>query len=157
MPDTPVFLSERLYKEGQKTIEFFRALNSEQWGRIVYTSGPDWSARDVLAHFVSSEDGFRLLVEDIVKGGSGSSEDFDIDEYNEDKVATLEGVSQAGLMKRFVELRQIAVDLVAGLDQDDLARSGRHPFLGIAPLADIIKLIYRHNQIHQRDLRKVLK
>jgi hypothetical protein len=157
MPDSAVFLSERLFKEGQRTIEFFRALKSDQWDRIVYTSGPQWSARDVLAHFVSSEDGYRLLVEDILTGGRGASEDFDIDEYNDEKLAGLDGFSRVALMERFVELRQRTVDLVAGLEQDDLGRSGRHPFLGVAPLADIIKLIYRHNQIHQRDLRKVLR
>lgn len=157
MPDTPGFLSQRLYKEGQKTIEFFQALNSDHWGQIVYASGSHWSARDVLAHFVSSEGGFRLLVEDIVSGGKGTAEDFDIDDYNEDKVNALGGLPRAALMQRFVELRQITVDLVASLSQDDLVRSGRHPFLGVAPLADIIKLIYRHNQIHQREMRRVLK
>lgn len=156
MPDTPVFLSERLYKEGQKTIEIFRALTQEQWEQIVYTSTPGWTVRDVLAHFVSAEQGYRLLVEDILSGGNGSPEDFDIDEYNRDKVSALDRTSPQELINYFLEGRKTTVELVAGLEPGDLVREGRHPFLGVAPMADIIKLIYRHNQIHQRELRKVL-
>ena len=156
MPDTPVFLANRLEKEGKKTLAFFQALTSEQWDQIVYTSGSPWSARDVLAHFVSSEHGFGLLVNNIANGGSGTAEDFDLDDYNEEEVVALKRVRQTELMNRFVSNRQKTVDIVAGLDQDDLARTGQHPFLGVAPLADIIKLIYRHNQIHQRELRKLL-
>jgi hypothetical protein len=43
-----------------------------------------------------------------------------------------------------------------GLSADDLVKTGRHPWLGIAPLEDMIQLLYRHNQIHQRDIRKLL-
>jgi hypothetical protein len=46
--------------------------------------------------------------------------------------------------------------MVAEMDNNDLEIQGRHPFLGVAPLSDIIKLIYRHNQIHIREIRKTL-
>jgi hypothetical protein len=39
---------------------------------------------------------------------------------------------------------------------DDLAKQGRHPFLGTASLSDMIKLMYMHNQIHIRDIRRML-
>jgi hypothetical protein len=35
-----------------------------------------------------------------------------------------------------------------------LLHQGRHPFLGRAPLSEIIKIIYRHNQIHLREIRQ---
>ncbi len=38
--------------------------------------------------------------------------------------------------------------MVASISQADLTEEGRHPYLGVAPLTDMIKLIYRHNQIH---------
>jgi hypothetical protein len=38
----------------------------------------------------------------------------------------------------------------------DLERIGRHPFLGVAPLVEMIKLVYRHNGIHIRDARKLV-
>jgi hypothetical protein len=45
---------------------------------------------------------------------------------------------------------------VTGLDQTELSISGRHPYLGEAALVDMIKMVYRHNQIHYRDFRKLL-
>jgi hypothetical protein len=38
-----------------------------------------------------------------------------------------------------------------------LEKTGRHPFLGVTTLREMIKMIYIHNQTHYRDLRRVLK
>ncbi len=156
MNETPTFLSERLRDEGEKTLEFFRNLKAEQWSQIIYTDGAAWQVRDVLAHFVAAEDGIRRLIEDILAGGSGSPPDFNLDAYNQRKVSGLRDTPESELMQRFADLRRRSADLVARLTQDDLARFGRHPWLGVAPLSEIIKLLYRHNQIHQRDIRRAL-
>ena len=155
MPDTPAFLAERLLQEGQKTIDFYRALEPGLWDRAVYTEGTHWSVQQVLAHFVSTEGAIQKLIENILEGGPGSPEDFNIDAYNERKVAALAEVPPQELMEQFSLLRQKSASLVSGMNQEDLNRRGRHPFLGITDLAEVIKLLYRHNQIHQRDVRKV--
>lgn len=153
---TPTYLTGRLSNEEQKSLDFFRNLFPEQWEQTVYTQGSCWTIRQVLAHFVTSEKGFGRLIENILADGPGSPEDFDIDAYNERKVDSLSKNSPSDMMRQFSKERQRTVDLVSGLDQDDLTKEGRHPFLGVASLADIIKLIYRHNQIHLREVRKVL-
>ena len=63
--------------------------------------------------------------------------------------------SQA-LLAQYEELRRSNANLVSRMQPEDLARVGRHPFLGVASLEEIIKLLYRHNQIHQRDIRRAL-
>lgn len=154
--ETPLFLSERLLQEGQKTLEFFQRLSLDQWGQMIYTDGAEWRVRDVLAHFVAAEDGIRRLIENILAGGGGSPLDFGLDAYNQRKVSGLKDTPEVELMQRFAALRRQSAELVASLSQDDLARVGRHPWLGAATLGEIIKLLYRHNQIHQRDIRKAL-
>jgi hypothetical protein len=67
MPETPTHLSERMLSEGQRTLEFFRALTPMQWGLTIYTEGSEWAVRDVLAHFVSAESGMTRLVESIYR------------------------------------------------------------------------------------------
>lgn len=47
--------------------------------------------------------------------------------------------------------------LVASFTEEDLQKQGRHPFLGLTTLAEMVKMVYRHNQIHLRDLRKSLE
>ncbi|MCK4897363.1 MAG: DinB family protein [Anaerolineales bacterium] len=156
MSETPEHLKNRLIKEGQKSLDYFRTFSSDEWDRIIYTEGSCWTVHQVLAHFVAAEDGFHQLIEDILAGGFGTPVDFDINIYNERKVEKLIDISASSLMMRFSKVRRRTVGLVAGMDQSDLAKQGRHPFLGVSSLADIIKLIYRHNQIHIREVRKIL-
>ena len=156
MSETPEHLKNRLIKEGQKSLDYFRTFSSDEWDRIIYTEGSCWTVHQVLAHFVAAEDGFHQLIEDILAGGFGTPVDFDINTYNERKVEKLPDISASSLMMRFSKVRRRTVGLVAGMDQSDLAKQGRHPFLGVSSLADIIKLIYRHNQIHIREVRKIL-
>ena len=154
MPDTPDFLVERMRAEGEKTVEFFTAIPADGWEQTIYTDGSCWAVRQVLAHFVSTEDAFGRLIENILAGGAGAPEDFDINAYNERKVASLQDVTPPELLLQFQHLRQRNIEMVSKMTQPDLTRRGRHPFLGETELVEIIKLLYRHNQIHQRDIRK---
>ena len=45
---------------------------------------------------------------------------------------------------------------VSELHEPDLQRTGRHPSLGVMALGDMIKIVYRHNHMHERDLRQAL-
>ena len=156
MPDTPDRLGERLSTEGNKTVEFFRALNHEQMECTLYTEGSCWSIRQVLAHIVSAEQAYGRLIEDVLGGGHGAPEGYDIDRFNEREVAGTGSTSSSDLLLQFDLRRRANVELVSHLNPDDLSRVGRHPYLGQAPLEDIIKLLYRHVQIHQRDVRRLL-
>lgn len=156
MPEITERLAQRLHQEGQKTIAFFRALTVEQLGQQLYVDGSQWTVQHLLAHFVSAERGICALLENILAGGPGAPDHFDIDAYNEQHVAELHHTPMDDLLKQFVEQRQASIALMQRLQPEDLARMGRHPFLGIASVEDIFKLIYRHNQIHQRDVRKLL-
>ena len=42
-------------------------------------------------------------------------------------------------------------------DETDLDREGRHPFFGPSALEKLLKLVYRHNMLHLRDIRHALK
>ncbi len=156
MTDKTEHLVDRLLIERQKSLDYFNTLSPDDWDHTIYAEGSCWTVLQVLAHFVSAEEGFHRLIVDILNGGSGSPEDFDLERYNERKVNDLNGIPASDLMQRFSDLRQGTVKLVAGMQSNDLEKQGRHPFLGVAPLSDIIKLIYRHNQIHIREIRKNL-
>lgn len=156
MAESPQRLAERLQSEFEKTRLFYTALTPEQWEQQVYTEGACWTVRQVLAHQASAETSFRLLLENILSGGPGSPEDLDLDAYNQRYVDKLADQPPSALLERFAESRRQIIDLVKSLSPADLQKKGRHPFLGIAPLDDIIKMIYRHNQIHQREIRKAL-
>lgn len=156
MIDSPEELSRRLIAEGEKTRTFFAGLTDEEWRRQAYTDGACWSIREILAHFLAAEVAFQELIANIQSGGSGSPEDFDLNVYNERNVKSLSDDPPDVLLSSFVRARTETAAQVSQLDPEDLLRMGRHPFLGVTQLIDMIKMIYRHNQIHQREVRKIL-
>jgi len=157
MPDTPSFLAERLKTEGEKTASFFAALNADQWQATIYTENAEWRVRDVLAHFISAEKSFLTLFENIRNGGPGAPEDFSIDRFNVSQVAKMQSFSQSELLAEFDKTRAETTRWVAALSELDLQKRGRHPALDVVSLAEMIKMIYLHNQMHSRDLRRVMK
>lgn len=148
---------KRLQDEADKTIAFFQALQAADFAQAVYTTGPCWMVRDVLAHFVSAEQTFAFYGRQILAGGEGAPEDFVIDEYNAAQVAALGSRSPDDLIQQFAAARAATVDLVRGMLEADFDRVGRHPWFGKAPLGNMIKLIYRHTMLHERDIRRALE
>ena len=147
----------RFAADGEKTVAFFQALSSEVWSHRVYSDGDSWTIKEILKHLVSAEAAIMRLVENILDGGNGVPEDFDLDRYNESSVRKIGERSPEELLADFSAARSDTVKMVEGMTEADLEKVGRHPFLGLAPVEDILKLMYRHAQIHQRDIRRQIK
>jgi hypothetical protein len=156
MPDTPSFLAERLRSEGEKTSAFFSVLNPEQWQATIYSEGENWTVRSVFSHYVTSEKGFLKIFSEILDGGSGVSEDFVIDRFNASQQKKTKDLTPQELLEQFSSTREKMAALVASLSEQDLVKQGRHPYLGQTTLSEMIKMVYRHNQFHSRDIRKIL-
>lgn len=149
-------ISSRLTDEGESVLAFFRGLDEADWKRRVYTEGSQWTVRQVLCHFVSVENGFLRLARNILDGGEGAPEGMDIDEFNEREVGAMAGRTPADLLPEFERRRAEMVTLVRGMSDADFDREGRHPFFGRSSLEKLLKLVYRHNMMHLRDVRRVL-
>jgi hypothetical protein len=148
---------KRLQEEGRKSTAFFRALSAQQLAQVVYTTGPQWRGGDILAHFVSAEQTLLLYGQQVLAGGSGAPEDFVIDEFNAIEVAGLQGQPAARLAEQFEQARAATVSMVAGMAETDFDRIGRHPWFGRVPMEQMLKLVYRHNMLHERDVRRALE
>ena len=158
MPEmTPAWLADRLKKEGEKVIAYFSALADEQWNVEVYTEGTTWTVRNVLSHFVTAERGLHKLFKSILEGGEGVSDDFSIDYYNARQQEKVKDLTEKELLDQFVDVRADLTKWVSKLSQEDLAREGRHPYMGQVGLGEMIKMIYLHNQLHFRDFRKLVE
>ena len=155
MDEKIAVIHRRLTEEGEATVGFFRGLPADLWERQLYDEGP-WTVRGALAHMVSAERNFNLLVDNIRAGGDGAPEDFSIGHFNAKEVASLADVPPDALIEAFWEARQKNIAMVEAMSDGDLAKEGRPPYLGMAPLDKIIKLIYRHTMLHQRDIKGLL-
>jgi len=150
-------LAERLKIEGDKFVGIFSALTADQWRAEVYTEGALWTVRDVLAHFVTSERGLVKLFEAIRQGGAGATDDFSIDRYNAEQQEKSKDLPPAELIEQYKAVRGNSIHWVSGLQDSDLEIKGRHPFLGETVLREMIKLLYLHNQLHYRDVKKAIR
>lgn len=150
-------LAEKLKTEGERMVAFFAGLTVDQWGVDVYTEGAIWSIRNVLAHFVTSERGLLKLFERIRATGEGSPEDFSIDRYNASQQEKTKDLAPAELLEQYKQIRAETVQWVSGLKDEELEIKGRHPFLGETIIREMVKMWYLHNQLHYRDVKRVLK
>jgi hypothetical protein len=156
MTDIPQVLTNRLREEGVRVIDFFNHLTQDQWGGYVYPKDSCWTLHHLLAHFVSSEIGRKELIINVSAGGQGAPPNFKIDTFNQEEVGRLLSESNSYLLELFSQERADLIAFVSALDMEDLERIGNDPFLGEVPLSEMIKLTYRHLQIHLRDARRCL-
>ncbi len=147
----------RLKSEGERLTAFFETIQGAQWEQPVYTEGTIWTIRNTLAHLMTAERAFRLLFERIRLGGPGVGEDFVIDRYNASQQRKTADLTATDLLRAFRDARSDMVAWVSSLTDADLEKQGRHPFLGVTNLRQMIKMIYIHNQLHYRDIRVALK
>ena len=150
-------LADKLRLEGEKIYKFFKGLTDMQWAIEVYTENEVWTIRNILAHLMTAERGFVSLFEDILQGGIGVGEDFVIDRFNAGQQKRTKEINPDELLEQYKIIREKMIQFVAGIEDSDLEKVGRHPFLGLTTLREMIKMIYIHNQIHFRDIKKVLK
>lgn len=149
-------IANRMTEQGQQTTAFFRSLRPEDFAVQVYSEGTNWTVRDILCHFVSAERALLRLFQSIVAGEGGVVEDFDLDRFNQSQVAKMAGVGVDDLLTQFAESRAAMLAFVEGLDDSALDIEGRHPWFGNDRLEKYLKLVYRHNMLHERDIRRAL-
>ena len=150
-------LADKLKSEGERFAALFTGLTDEQWQSEVYTEGETWTIRNVLSHFVTSERGLLKLFERIRTTGEGSAEDFSIDRYNAAQQKKTRELTPQELLEQYRAIRSDAIVWTLSLSESDLEKVGRHPFLGVTTLREMIKMLYIHNLTHYRDMKKLLK
>ena len=149
-------LATKLRSEGERTAAFFSALPEEDWQRALYLDGAEWEVRDALEHLIQSEASLRVLFKQVVAGGEGAPANFDIDGFNRERTGRLAALSREELLQRFAHERNKTADFANGLTDEQLALRGRHPALGESSIEEMLKLIYVHNTMHMRDIKRAV-
>ena len=150
-------LADKLKSEGEKFFKLFAGLTDDQWQTEVYTEGETWTLRNVLSHFVTSERGLVKLFERFRTTGEGLPDDFSIDRYNASQQEKTKDLTPQELLEQYKEVRADSVAWTLSLNESDLDIQNRHPYIGVTTIREMIKMLYLHNQLHYRDMKKVLK
>ncbi len=146
-----------LEKGADASISLFTSLSPEALKVQVYPGEPGWTVKQVLAHFITIERSMHWVFNNILSGGPGSPENFDIDRFNRSQTSKLDGLSMAELIAQFKAVRENTVAIVRAMAEKDLDRQGRHAFHGPGTLERFIRWAYEHNRLHEDDIRKAIK
>ncbi len=157
MTDRRAEIIDQLENNLKNTISFFRSLSDDQLRAQVYADGAKWTVKQVLAHFITIERSMQKLFKNILSGGPGSPEDFDVDRFNLTQPKKLDGFTVEELIEQFKSVREDTIDIVKGMTGQDFMREGRHPFHGHGKLERFIVWAYEHVDIHEDDIRKGLQ
>lgn len=154
MKDRRTHIMAELEKNLEDSIVFFRSLSPDELGIQVYQDGAKWTVKQVLAHFVTIERTMQWLFKDILAGGPGSPEDFDVDRFNRSQPKKLDGLSMDELIAQFKSIRADTISIVKAMSDADFDREGRHAFHGHGKLERFIRWTYEHVHIHLDDIHK---
>lgn len=152
---TPIIAE--LEKNLADAIVFFESLSPDALGTQVYQDGAQWTVQQVLAHFITIERSMQWLFKDILAGGPGSPEGFDVERFNRTQPKKLDGKTIDELIALFQSVRNDTISIVRSMSDADFDREGRHAFHGHGKLERFIYWAYEHVALHLEDLRKRLK
>ena len=139
----------------EEIVTFFKSLTSEQLGMTVYPEDPGWTVKQMLAHLITIEGPMQWLFKNLMAGGAGSPEDFDLDRFNRTQPPKLDHLSVDALCDKFRSVRRDTIAIVQGMEDKDLDREGRHAFHGHGKLERFIVWAYEHARLHLADIRKI--
>jgi len=156
MADRRTDIIAELEKGGEDSIVFFKSLTADELNVQVYQDRAKWTAKQVLAHFITIERSMHWLFKNISSGGSGSPEDFDIELFNRTQTSKLDELTLDELISQFKAVREKTISIVRELSEEDLDLEGLHAFHGHGKLERFIRWAYEHVRIHQDEIRQAL-
>jgi len=145
-------LIRKLERGIEKTIQFLESLEPHQWDEQVSAESDAWTVKQLMGHFVFSEDALRKIAQDIASGGPGVSEDYDIDAFNLEEMNSFPQLTIDQLLSLLVATRETTIDWVRTLDDSILEMTGGHPTMGPSNVETLIFSIYAHQLLHMREV-----
>ncbi|MEK6256808.1 MAG: DinB family protein, partial [Chloroflexota bacterium] len=150
MPESVNEIAAKFKKEGLKTIEFIKSIPEDVLDTQLYDDGDQWTIRKTCIHLVEAEGSIPKLIKNILDGREGVPIDFDLDRYNASMVKKLGELSQEEIVSRMTELRAETVKMISELNEDDLGKTGRHPFMGESNIRDMLRIMLINASSHIR-------
>jgi len=144
---------EKLISDGTRIVKLFSSLTIDEWTSTVYDGENNWQVKDILAHFISAEQSFIVLFDNLRINGIGVNDEFTIDSYNNAQVIKLKQTAAEDLIELFIKTREATVNWVIQIPESDFEIVGRHPALGETKIINMVRMITIHNQMHIKDLQ----
>jgi hypothetical protein len=145
-------LIQKLERGLVKSKEFFNGLTHDQWNAPIFREPDSWRMRDLVAHFIATEEVLLEISKDIAAGGEGTPEGMELDTWNQEQIERMAEVDLPELLTRMDESRQTTIAWLEKQDDATLDLEGRHPTLGTSNVEIMIYSIYAHQLLHIKEI-----
>jgi hypothetical protein len=160
MPDLSMVF-EKLQQEQHEVRALVEGVPEDTLNRPGPGAGADagWSAREVLAHIVSSERGMLTLARAIVSGhGNALPPGYDVHAENAKAVAKRRGLSAADLLSEWDRGRADWRAFLESVTPGQLEMCGAHPASPLPmSLRALVIVMLRHDRGHRKDMAVLLE
>jgi uncharacterized damage-inducible protein DinB len=147
-------IKDRLLAARGRLLSAVEGLDEAQWDWQ-----PDdgrWSVRLTLAHVGSAQWSHLEVARRLAAGETVELPGFDLDAWNEAQIAKRAGWPVDRVLADLEAAQQASFAFLDGLDAETLARTGTHPALGEMSVGQVIRVIGLHDNVHRRDLLRLL-
>ena len=116
----------------------------------------DWNIIDVLRHIQHSEKGVVGQIKQILDGGKGFPENFDLNRYNESQVNKMSHLFLDDIVEKMSENRKNTLQLLTDLNEEDLDVRGNFANQKENSVKTFFKTLFHHQNNHINQIREVL-
>ncbi|MEZ4735355.1 MAG: DinB family protein [Caldilineaceae bacterium] len=147
---------QKLAESRAALLALLNALQPAQWDQPVFSEGDTWTVTTVVSHLLDSERGMSIQIHKTRKGEETIPEGFDINRWNAGVQKRVGTLSPAELLAALEATRAKTLDVMNSLQEEDWARTGRHPTRGLITIEQYYETIHGHELIHAEDMKRAL-
>ncbi|MFX1514036.1 MAG: DinB family protein [Promethearchaeota archaeon] len=149
-------LNNKLKVVREEVIETIKNFSKNDLEKKVFSHKESWTIFEVIKHLNSSENGMIRLMQNILQGGEGVPEDFDLKRYNKRQVEKQVDISYEELLQNLEKNRKDLLQFMDTLEGEDFQKKGRHGSLKTMTIEEIINKIADHETDHLMKIKKIL-
>jgi uncharacterized damage-inducible protein DinB len=146
-------IEEKLASARAKLLASVEGLDEAAWGWQP-TDGR-WSVRLTLAHVGSAHWSHLEVARSLAEGKTVELPGFELDEWNEAKVAERAGWTTEQVLADLQAAQQATLVFMGELDAETLEARGTHPALGEVSAGQALRIIALHDSLHRREILKL--
>jgi hypothetical protein len=147
-----------MQEANRQSMAILKAIDEPSLGTLVYGEGDGlWSVRDVICHLADAEAGLLGQVRRLLAGKQTVPDDFDLNRWNRSAVRRKGDRSFPQLLDDIRQSFADALATLAGTDDADLDRVGRHPSGEMLTAEGYFRRMADHRRQHATDISRALE
>ena len=119
---------------------------------------PLWTVREIIAHLSGWDDATIAFLKALIAGETPPTPAVrGIDVYNDETVATREGLDYDHIYREYIETRKVLLDLIRKVPEEKVTRIYITPWGDEGSLVDMVDIFAPHEEEHAEDVRKIIE